>query len=99
MMKHENSVTLSVYVNDVTCKVYDEVSDTVTEKTYQYHKEKMPSDNILKKDIEESTGDSVLKVKIIAPNKELSGLYEMSHEDFIKYGKRIGDVREKKEKE
>lgn len=99
MMKHENNVTLSVYVNDITCKVYDEKADTVTEKTYLYHKEKTPSETILKKEIEEKFGDTVLKVKSISLNNELSGLYEMTHEEFIKYGRRIGEVREKKVKE
>lgn len=40
-----------------------------------------------------------LKIVKVERDNELSGLYELSEKDYVTYGKRIGDVRPKKEKE
>lgn len=94
--KRNNSTTLSVYVLDVTAKCYDEKTETIETRTFQLFAEKAPSESVLKKELEEN-GFTVLGKVLVTENKEKSGLYKMSHADFMKYAERVGDTRPKKE--
>lgn len=40
-----------------------------------------------------------LKIVKVERDNDLSGLYELSEKDYVTFGKRVGDVRPKKEKE
>ncbi|MBQ1569645.1 MAG: hypothetical protein IIZ78_00870 [Clostridiales bacterium] len=96
--KRNNSTTLSVYVLDVTAKCYDEKTETIETRTFQLFAEKAPSESVLKKELEDA-GFTVLGRVLVTENKVLSGLYSMSHEEFMKHAVRVGDTRPKKEKQ
>lgn len=98
-MKHENKVTLSIYVKNITALVYEPETKKVEERTVTFYNERVPSENVLIKELKEEYKVNVIDILSITDNKELSGLYEMPHVDFVKFGKRTGDVREKKVKE
>lgn len=95
--KRNNATTLSVYVLDVTAKCYDEKTETIETRTFQLFAEKAPSETVLKKELEDA-GFTVLGKVSVTVNTEKSGLYKMSHADFLKYAERVGDTRPKKEK-
>ena len=97
-MKHENYVTLSIYVKNIECLCYDKESKTVVEKVFTFYNERVPSDNILKKELSEYHNITVIDILSVSDNKELSGTYKMSHSDFLVKAERIGDVRGHKEK-
>lgn len=97
-MKHENSVTLSIYVKNIECLCYDKSTKTVVEKVFTFYNERVPSDNILKKEISEYYNVTVIDILAVTDNNELSGTYKMSHADFLTKGERIGEVRGHKEK-
>ena len=96
--KRNNSTTLSVYVLDITAKCYDEKTETIETRTFQLFAEKAPSESVLKKELEDA-GFTVLGRVLVTENKVLSGLYSMSHEEFMKHAVRVGDTRPKKEKQ
>lgn len=95
--KRNNSTTLSVYVLNVTAKCYDEKTETIETRTFQLYAEKAPSESVLKKELEDA-GFTVLGKVLVTENKELSGLYSMTHEQFMNHAVRVGDTRPKKEK-
>ena len=72
-------------------------SETIETRTFQLFAEKAPSDSVLKAELE-SAGYTVLGKIDVTVNTEKSGLYKMSHADFVKYAERVGDTRPKKEK-
>jgi len=96
-MKHENTLTVSLYIWEVNCLCYDKETRTTEEKTMNFCNEKLPSDAILMKELSEASG---LKVIDILDKKlsEKTGLYRIPHREIAIYGERIGDVREKKAK-
>lgn len=59
------------------------------------------TDNDIKNYIVAKTGadKQFIKITSVARDEELSGLYEITEEAYATYGKRVGDVRPKKEKE
>lgn len=92
-----NKTTLSVYVQDITVKVFDDETETVQKVTAKLYSEKPLSDGQVKSDFE-SRGLSVVgKIEKTLDEKQ-SGLYEMSHKEFVEHAHRVGDVRPKKEK-
>lgn len=93
--KRNNTTTLSVYVYNVTARCFDEETETIEKHTFELYNEKMPSQNALKSDLE-LAGLSVIGKVLVELNTEKSGLYKMSHETFVQFGERIGDVRPKK---
>lgn len=95
--KRNNATTLSVYVLDVTAKCYDEKTEKIETRTFQLFAEKAPSESVLKSELE-NAGFTVLGKVTVTVNTEMSGLYKMSHADFLKYAERVGDTRPKKEK-
>lgn len=92
-----NSTTLSVYVWDITAKCYNEQTESIEKVTFQLYNEKVPSDSVLKSELEKGGYTVVGKLDVIL-NNTLSGLYKMNHDTFVKYGEKIGDTRPKKEK-
>ena len=92
-MKHENTTTISIYVNDIVGLAYDKESKSVIEKTYQFYNEKLPSDEVLKADIKEEYGDIIIDIISKTLNEKLSGTYKVSHRGFASAGERVGDVR------
>ena len=95
--KRNNTTTLSVYVLTITAKCYDEKTEKIEVRTFDLYAEKAPSESVLKAELE-NAGFTVLGKVSVSVNTEKSGLYKMSHADFMKYAERVGDTRPKKEK-
>lgn len=97
-MKHENNVTLSIYVKNINCLCYDKETKTVIEKAFTFYNERVPSDNILKKELSDFYNVTVIDILSVTDNNALSGTYKMTHADFLAKAERIGEVRGHKEK-
>lgn len=96
-MKHENTMTISIYVWELNCLCYDKETKTTEERTMCFCNEKLPSDSILCKELSEESGLRVIDI-LDRKLSEKTGLYKVPHRDLVIYGERIGDVREKKTK-
>ena len=92
-MKHENTTTISVYVNDIVGLAYNKETKSVEEKVFHFYGEKLPSDEILKADIKEEYGDIIIDIISKSLNEDLSGTYKLSHRDFANNGEKVGAVR------
>lgn len=97
-MNRNNETTLSVYCYTVTAKCYNEETETISVHTFNIFNERVPSDSIIKSELEKN-GYTVLGKVSVSLNTDLSGLYKMNHYDFMIHAFKVGDVRPKKEKE
>lgn len=97
IQKRSNETTLSIYVQRITVDCYDKATRAIEEKTFYLYAEKAPSVTSLENDLK-AMGFTPVGDMTITLDTEKSGLYTMSHEDFLKHATRVGDTRPKKER-